>query len=188
MSSPCDSHAALERSHPSKRPRRLPVGRFTCPQQSVRVDLIPAFEKAMEGRLPGQFGIRLLAVERGRVEAELDLRPEFLAPNDYLHAGTVVTLADSCCGMGCIASLPEGAAGFTTVELKTNFLRSAQAGDRLTCEARLAHGGGRTQVWDALVRRGSDGKDLALFRCTQYLLPAGDPRTAEQAKRSRELR
>jgi uncharacterized protein (TIGR00369 family) len=153
-------------------------------QESVRVDLIPAFEKAMQGRLPGHFGIRLLAAERGRVEAELDLHPEFLAPNDYLHAGTVVTLADSCCGMGCIASLPEGAAGFTTVELKTNFLRTAGAGDRLTCEARLVHGGGRTQIWDALVRRGSDGKDLALFRCTQYLLPAGDPRTAEQTRKA----
>jgi 1,4-dihydroxy-2-naphthoyl-CoA hydrolase len=188
MSSPCDDHAALERFHPSKRFRRREVEVFGRPQESLRVDLIPAFEKAMQGRLPGQFGIRLLAVERGRVEAELDLRPEFLAPNDYLHAGTVVTLADSCCGMGCIASLPEGATGFTTVELKTNFLRTAEAGDRLTCEARLVHGGGRTQVWDALVRRGSDGKDLALFRCTQYLLPAGDPRTAEQARRMEELR
>jgi uncharacterized protein (TIGR00369 family) len=149
----------------------------------VRVDLIPSFEQAMQGRLPGHFGIELRVVEQGRVEAELEMRPEFLAPNDYLHAGTVVTLADSCCGMGCIASLPDGAAGFTTIELKTNFLRTAQAGDRLECEARLAHGGGRTQIWDAVVRRASDGKDLALFRCTQYLLPSGDPRTSEQAKK-----
>jgi 1,4-dihydroxy-2-naphthoyl-CoA hydrolase len=152
------------------------------------VDLIPVFEEAMRGRLPGLFGIRLRAVERGRVEAELELRVEFLAPNDFLHAGTVVTLADSCCGMGCIASLPEGAAGFTTVELKTNFLRTAEAGDRLECEAHLAYGGGRTQVWDAVVRRASDGKDLALFRCTQYLLSDGDPRTTEQANRARRLR
>jgi 1,4-dihydroxy-2-naphthoyl-CoA hydrolase len=100
----------------------------------------------------------------------MDVRPEFLAPNEYLHAGTVVTLADSACGLGCRASLPAGAAGFTTVELKSNFLRSARAGDGLSCRATLAHGGRTTQVWDALVTRESDGADLALFRCTQYLL------------------
>ncbi|HKP89848.1 MAG TPA: PaaI family thioesterase [Thermoleophilaceae bacterium] len=131
----------------------------------------------MDGRLPGLFGLELLAIESGRVEARLDVRPEFLAPNDYLHAGAVVTLADSCCGMGCLASLPEGAAGFTTVELKSNFLRSAGAGDGLGCRATLTHGGRTTQVWDALVTRESDGRDLALFRCTQYLL--AEPRRAE---------
>ena len=145
--------------------------------------LLEIFGRAMQGRLPGLFGIELLAVEAGRVEARLEVRPEFLAPNDYLHAGTVVTLADSCCGMGCIASLPEGAAGFTTVELKTNFLRTAQAGTALRCDARLAHGGSRTQVWDATVTREPEGAPIALFRCTQYLLDAGDPRTAEQARR-----
>jgi 1,4-dihydroxy-2-naphthoyl-CoA hydrolase len=124
----------------------------------------------MDGRLPGLFGLELLAIEPGRVEARMEIRPDFLAPNDFLHAGAVVTLADSACGMGCMASLPDGAAGFTTVELKSNFLRSARAGEGLTCHATLAHGGRTTQVWDAIVRRESDGKDLALFRCTQYLL------------------
>ena len=124
----------------------------------------------MDGRLPGLFGLELIALERGSVEARMEIREEFLAPNDFLHAGSVVTLADSCCGMGCMASLPDGAAGFTTVELKSNFMRSARAGDALRCRATLAHGGRTTQVWDALVTRESDGRDLALFRCTQYLL------------------
>jgi 1,4-dihydroxy-2-naphthoyl-CoA hydrolase len=100
----------------------------------------------------------------------MEIRPDFLAPNDFLHAGAVVTLADTCCGLGCRASMPEGAAGFTTVELKSNFLRSARAGDALTCRATIAHAGNTTQVWDAVVGRESDGRDLALFRCTQYLL------------------
>jgi acyl-coenzyme A thioesterase PaaI-like protein len=44
----------------------------------------------------------------------------------------------------------------------------------------MAHGGRTTQVWDATVRRESDMKVLALFRCTQYLLEGQDPRTQER--------
>ena len=136
----------------------------------------------MDGRLPGLFGVELIAVEHGRVEVRMDIRPEFLAPNDFLHAGAIVTLADTSCGMGCLASLPEDVAGFTTIELKSNFLRSARAGDALRSTATLAHGGRTTQVWDAVIERESDGRDLALVRCTQYLLPASDERTTRQAR------
>jgi uncharacterized protein (TIGR00369 family) len=65
-------------------------------------------------------------------------------------------------------SLPDGALGFTTIELKTNFLRTATAGT-IACEARLAHGGRTTQIWDATVTD-PDGRPMALFRCTQLLL------------------
>ena len=135
------------------------------------------FNRANQGRLPGLFGMEVVRVEHCLLEARLDLREDFMAPNGFLHAGTVVSLADSCCGEGCLASLPDGAAGFTTAELKTNFMRSAGPDDALRCEARLVHGGRTTQVWDATVRRESDGKELALFRCTQYLLADEDPRT-----------
>jgi 1,4-dihydroxy-2-naphthoyl-CoA hydrolase len=101
------------------------------------------------------------------------LRPELLAPNGYLHAATIVALADSACGYGCIASLPDGASGFTTIELKTNFLATALEGT-ISCESELAHGGRTTQVWDATVTDEA-GKKLALFRCTQLLLYA-EPR------------
>jgi 1,4-dihydroxy-2-naphthoyl-CoA hydrolase len=123
----------------------------------------------MAGRLPGLFGIEAIAVEQGAMEARMEIRSEFLAPNDFLHAGAVITLADSCAGMGCIASLPDEVAGFTTIELKSNFLRSAQAGDALHCHATLAHGGRTTQIWDATVTA-PDGRQLALFRCTQLVL------------------
>ena len=128
------------------------------------------WRRMIEGRLPGLFGIEPVEIEHGRVVLRLDVRPDFLAPNGYIHGGTVVTLADTCCGFGSLASLPEGATGFTTIELKTNFLRSAGAGAGLRCEATLAHGGRTTQVWDATVTREDDGKAVALFRATQYLL------------------
>jgi 1,4-dihydroxy-2-naphthoyl-CoA hydrolase len=129
---------------------------------------IDAFLEAGRGRLPGLLGIEIDSIEEGRVRMHLSLRPELLAPNGYLHAGTVVTLADSSCGYGCIASLPEGATGFTTIELKTNFLATALEGT-LHAESRRVHGGRTTQVWDATVSD-ENGKTLALFRCTQLLL------------------
>ena len=149
--------------------------------------LLERMSAAMDGRLPGLFGVELVSIEHGATETRLDLREEHLAPNDFLHAGTVITLADTSCGMGCLASLPEGAGGFTTIELKTNFLATAREG-ALLCSARLVHGGGRTQVWDATVRREDDDRVIALFRCTQFLLPADDTRTERQRENAQHLK
>jgi 1,4-dihydroxy-2-naphthoyl-CoA hydrolase len=129
---------------------------------------LDVFKELGQGRLPGLIGIEVEEIATGHVRMRLRLREELLAPNGYLHAGTVVTLADSSCGYGCIASLPDGATGFTTIELKTNFLGTAVEGT-LSCESSLVHGGRTTQVWDATVTDEA-GKKLALFRCTQLLL------------------
>jgi 1,4-dihydroxy-2-naphthoyl-CoA hydrolase len=129
---------------------------------------IQDFTELGRDRLPGLLGVQVDEIEEGQVRMHLQLRPELLAPNGYLHAATVVALADSACGYGCFASLPEGATGFTTIELKTNFLGTAREGT-LRCESRRAHGGRTTQVWDATVSDDA-GKTLALFRCTQLLL------------------
>jgi uncharacterized protein (TIGR00369 family) len=138
----------------------------------VSGSLLEQSQRLLEGTLPGLLGIVLVRVEPGAVDARLPLRPELMAPNRYVHAGSVVTLADTSCGMGCVASLPAGAESFTTIELKSNFLRSAAADQTLLCAARMVHGGRTTQVWDATVTREGDERPLALFRCTQFLLGA----------------
>lgn len=114
-------------------------------------------------------GMRYDEVEPGRAVNRLVVGPQHLASNGFLHAATVVALADSACGHGCLASLPEGASGFTTVELKTNYLGTTRSGE-IVGEARLVHGGRTTQVWDAEVRATDGGRTLALFRCTQLIL------------------
>jgi len=121
------------------------------------------------GRLPALIGVRFTAVAENRVDAELDIRPELLAPNGYLHAATVIALADTACGYGCLAHLPEGAANFTTVELKSNFLNTAREGT-LACVATPMHLGKLTQVWDAVVTDRARARKVALFRCTQLIL------------------
>ncbi len=118
---------------------------------------------------PGLLGIEFeMPREDGMLSARLAVEEKHMAPNGYLHAGTVVGFADSVAGYGCFLNLPEGAIGFTTIELKTNFLGSAREGT-IACEARLAHGGRTTQLWDATVTDPT-GKTLALFRCTQLVL------------------
>jgi len=121
------------------------------------------------GFLPALFGFRVMAIIEDRIDAELDVRTQILAPNGYLHAATVVALADTACGYGCLAHLPPDASNFTTVELKTNFLGTARDGT-IACTARPVHLGRMTHVWDATVVRKDDRKTIALFRCTQMIL------------------
>ncbi len=121
------------------------------------------------GRLPGLVGFRVTAIAEGMIAAELDVRPELLAPNGFLHAATIIALADTACGYACLAHLPEGADRFTTIELKSNFLGTALEGT-IACVGRPAHLGNSTQVWDAVVTRKADARTIALFRCTQMVL------------------
>jgi len=122
-----------------------------------------------EGYLPGLLGIEILTAEGPRVTSRLPVRRELLAPNGYLHAASVIALADTSCGYGALANQPPGAEGFTTIELKSNFLGTVLEG-AIACEARLTHGGRTTQVWDATVTDEATGRTIALFRCTQLLL------------------
>jgi len=120
-------------------------------------------------KLPGHMGIEVSHCADGEITAHIDVKTHHMAPNGFLHAGTVVTLADTCCGNGCLTNLPDGASGFTTIELKSNHMGTAREG-RIECTATVAHKGRTTQVWDAVVSNKQTGKTIALFRCTQMIL------------------
>ncbi len=119
--------------------------------------------------LPGWFGLKVVGVSEGRLAMEIVVKPVFLAPNGFLHAATVIALADTASGYATIAHLPDGASNFTTIELKANFLGTATDG-ALRADASAAHQGRTTQVWDATVTHIDSGKKIALFRCTQMIL------------------
>jgi len=121
------------------------------------------------GRFPGLIGFQVTETERGLVRARLDVSDQLLAPNGYLHAAVVIGLVDTACGYGCRSCLPDDAVGFTTIELKANYLGTLTDGG-LACEARLMHGGRTTQVWDARAYAEATDKTVALFRCTQLVL------------------
>ncbi|MBA3250023.1 MAG: PaaI family thioesterase, partial [Geodermatophilaceae bacterium] len=112
---------------------------------------VAELDELAAGCLPGVLGLKFTGSEVGRVSATLVVRSELLAPNGYLHAATIIALADTACGFGCRSLLPEGSAGFTTIELKSNFLGTARDGT-ISTEANAVHAGRTTQVWDATVR------------------------------------
>ena len=129
---------------------------------------IDGLHERQRGTLPDLLGVRVIALEEGSLTAELTVRKELLAPNGFLHAATVIGLADTSCGYACIAHLPEAARSFTTIELKSNFLGTVREGT-IRSECRAEHLGRTTQVWSATVFGPADRK-LALFRCTQLVL------------------
>ena len=123
------------------------------------------------GKLPGHLGIVVTHADGSGVAAQIAVTETHMAPNGYLHAGTVVALADTCAGYGCVLSLPPGATGFTTVELKSNHVGTAKEGT-IVGSAKPVHLGKTTQVWDTVVTHKDTGKTIALFRCTQMILYA----------------
>lgn len=120
------------------------------------------------GHLPRLLGIEVVSITAEGLVGRLPVRPDLLAPNGYLHAASVIALADTMAGYGTIANLPEGAKIFTTIELKSNFLGTARDGV-ISCTATPAHLGRMTQVWDAVVID-EKARKIALFRCTQMIL------------------
>jgi uncharacterized protein (TIGR00369 family) len=132
-------------------------------------DYVQQLTERQQGFLPDHLGLEWLEARSGFVKGRFAVKTHHLAPNTYLHAASVIALADSACGYGCIISRPEGAMNFTTIELKSNFLGTARQGG-VGVEASLIHGGRTTQVWDAVVKDEETAKTIALFRCTQMLL------------------
>jgi 1,4-dihydroxy-2-naphthoyl-CoA hydrolase len=136
---------------------------------TLRPDIdIDGFHARQVGTLPDRYGVRVTALAEGRMAMQFEIAPWMMAPNGFLHAASVIVLADTCAGYATIAHLPEGAKGFTTVELKSNFLGTAKSGV-LRTEALAEHLGRTTQVWSAAVFNAQDRK-IALFRCTQMIL------------------
>ncbi|HEX6238513.1 MAG TPA: PaaI family thioesterase [Acidimicrobiales bacterium] len=122
-------------------------------------------------RVPGQLGCVFDHAGPDLVIGHIDVTENLIAGTGFLFAPAVIALADTCAAIGCGANIPEGAS-FTTIELKSNFLASARLGERVGCRCVPAHVGRQTHVWDAEVTNESSGRTIALFRCTQMVLPS----------------
>ncbi|MDD2990147.1 MAG: PaaI family thioesterase [Zoogloea sp.] len=119
--------------------------------------------------LPGALGLEMVELSEGSLKSRMPVKKLHFAPNDFLHAASVVALADTTCGYATVAHLPAGATSFTTIELKSNHLGTVKEGS-IACHATAQHLGRNTQVWDAVVTDEGTGRKIALFRCTQMIL------------------
>ncbi|HZC16253.1 MAG TPA: PaaI family thioesterase [Caulobacteraceae bacterium] len=121
------------------------------------------------GKLPEHLGLQITEVESGLVVGRFEVRPDLVAHIGFLLAGAVLSVCDILCAYGVSTAWPEGASGFTTAEVKCNFMGTLTEGAGV-CTAKLLHGGRTTQVWDAEFRDEATGRLLAAFRCTQIIL------------------
>lgn len=139
---------------------------MTKPWQNLSMDDL---NKVGAEYLPGYLGIEMVEVMENGMRARMPIKPLHFAPNTFLHAASIVALADTTCGYATMAHLPEGARSFTTIELKSNHLGTVREGG-IACVATAQHLGRNTQVWDAVVTDEATGRKIALFRCTQMIL------------------
>lgn len=119
--------------------------------------------------LPGFLGVEMIELTEGALRSRMPIKKLHFAPNDFLHAASIVALADTTCGYATVAHLPAGAQSFTTLELKSNHLGTVRDGS-IACRATAQHLGRTTQLWDAVVTDEATGRTIALFRCTQMIL------------------
>ncbi|ATX64718.1 phenylacetic acid degradation protein [Roseinatronobacter bogoriensis subsp. barguzinensis] len=116
------------------------------------------------------FGLRVLQAHPDCLRAELLVTEALSNRNGVLHGGAIMGLADNLGGTATFLNLAEGQ-GTTTIESKTNFLRSVAIGETLTTETTPLHRGRRTHVWQTRLIR-SDGKLAAVVTQTQMILNA----------------
>ena len=129
----------------------------------------PRFHPPAGGLVP-HMGITLVDEGEGWLEARMEIAQHHLRSGaNALHAASLIALADSVCGFAAGQVLPEGAKGYTTIELKSNFVGTANSGVLLG-RADAEHLGRTTQVWSSRVTQQETGRTLALFRCTQMIL------------------
>jgi 1,4-dihydroxy-2-naphthoyl-CoA hydrolase len=132
-------------------------------------DSAGAMNELVSGRFAALVGVEFVSVTAEEAVSRLVLRKELSNTRGVVHAGALVAMADTTCGAGCIAALPDGSSGFLTVELKSNFVAGVGEGV-LRCIARPRHRGRSTQLWEAVIESEENGRPVAFFGCTQLIL------------------
>lgn len=113
-------------------------------------------------------GLELLTVSADEVQARLVVREDMGNRNGVMHGGAIMGAADSIGGVAAAVNLDKGAST-TTLESKTNFLRSVQIGDEITLTCIPLHRGRKTMIWQTTVTR-PDGRPAAIVIQTQLTL------------------
>src|SRR4051795_9990703 len=120
--------------------------------------------------LARHLGLELTAAAKEEVVATLAHRPELCTLGDTLHGGALMTLADTAGAVCAFLNLPDGAAGTTTIESKTNLLAAVRDGTVTATATPLK--AGRTIIVVETEMRNSSGRLVAKTTQTQAILTA----------------
>jgi uncharacterized protein (TIGR00369 family) len=129
-----------------------------------------SMQEWVKGLLPELMGIEFTDVTPDKVTARLAVRKNLCTVGDNLHGGAIMAFADTLGAVAAILNMPQGA-GTTTIESKTNFMRGAPLGTRVTGESVPVHKGRTTVVCQTTIRS-EEGKLVALVTQTQLVIAA----------------
>jgi 1,4-dihydroxy-2-naphthoyl-CoA hydrolase len=116
-------------------------------------------------------GVEMLDATPDQVRARVAWEPSRCTAGGVLHGGVLMGLADSAGALCAFLNLPEGSAGTTTIESKTNFLRALREG-HVEAVARPLHAGRTTIVVDTELRDAA-GRLVARTTQTQAVIAGG---------------
>ena len=118
-------------------------------------------------------GIRLVTIESGMCETQLDVGPRHLQQNGFVHAGVQASLADHTAG-GAAATLVEPGQIILTVEFKINLLRPAK-GKRLTCQSKVLKPGSQLIIVESEISCDDAGTSKLVSKTTASIVVVDVP-------------
>ena len=136
----------------------------------IDIHTIDQINERSRSQFPGLMGVRVTALERERVIAEMTVRADLCTSGGILHGGAYMAFADTLGAVATVINMPTGTRT-TTVESKTNFIGGAPVGSKVIGECTPFHRGRTTMVWQTVIRSEA-GKTLAVVSQTQLILPA----------------
>ena len=113
-------------------------------------------------------GIKTIAVEADRVEAQMLVTENLLNRHGNLHGGAIMALADNTGGSAAFIGLRAGEST-TTTESKTNFFVAIVLGETVRAVATPLHRGRSLQVWQTDIYK-EDGRLAAQVTQSQFTL------------------
>jgi uncharacterized protein (TIGR00369 family) len=114
-------------------------------------------------------GIEISQAQPDQIVGAITVRDELCTAGETIHGGALMAFADSLAAIGAFLNLPDGAAGTTTIESKTNFLGRAPANACLVGIATPISIGRRLSVWQTRIHREED-RAVAMVTQTQLVL------------------
>ena len=132
-------------------------------------------DRHFDGTLMGHLGMQVIEVSKERAVVELPVHPGLTTPSGHIHAGSMVSLADTAATFAAMA-VSERVVALdempVAVSISSQIVGNVQEGT-LRAESTVAHPG-RTLVAVATRITADGGKLLALVNSTHFIRPS-DP-------------